>query len=329
MVIASSLPVVGLDVSKATVAVCYQVNEQLKHLEISNTKAGFQQLVKACSGQCRFVMEATGTYNLALAYYLHEQGGQVVVLNPLVIKRFIQMHLGKGKSDRKDAQWLLRYGQQQPAKVWQPDEAALVECRQLEQVNEQLLKQKVMIGNALEALQQQPLVSKTALKRLQQTLKSLTQQVAAVEAELLALLEQRFAAEMTLLCSIPGIGRKTAGMLLLFAGGFTHFDNYRQVIALAGLSPREHTSGTSIRGKVRITKMGGSLIRGKLFMCSFSAKKTNAACAALFNRLVAKGKNKKLALIAVCNKLLKQAFAIVKSGVPYQADFSSKLALTL
>ncbi len=86
-------------------------------------------------------------------------------------------------------------------------------------------------------------------------LKTLIQQVALVEAELLALLEQRFAAQVALLCSIPGIGRKTAGMLLLFAGGFTHLDNYRQLIALAGLSPREHTSGTSIRGKVRITKI--------------------------------------------------------------------------
>ena len=316
MVISSSLPVVGLDVSKATLAVCYQVDEQVKHLEVSNNKAGFQQLVKACGAQCQFVMEATGTYNLALAYYLHEQGGQVAVLNPLVIKRFIQMHLGKGKSDRKDAQWLLRYGQQQPLKVWQPDEAVLVACRQLEQVNEQLLKQKVMISNALEALQHQPVISKLALKRLQQTLKSLTQQVAAVEAELLTLLEQRFAQEMTLLCSIPGIGRKTAGMLLLFVGGFTHFDNYRQVIALAGLSPREHTSGTSIRGKVRITKMGGGLIRGKLFMCSFSAKKADAARKAPDERLVAKNKNGRLALIAVCSKLLKQACTIGKSDIP-------------
>ena len=74
--------------------------------------------------------------------------------------------------------------------------------------------------------------------------------------------------------------------------------------------------------------MGGGLIRGKLFLCRFSAKKMNAACQALFERLVAKGKNKKLALIAVCNKLLKQAFAIVQSGVPYQADFSSNLART-
>jgi transposase len=74
------------------------------------------------------------------------------VLNLLVIKGFIQMHLSKGKSDCKDAQWLLRYGQQQPLKVWQPDEKVLVECRQLEQVMEHLLKQKTMVSNALEAL---------------------------------------------------------------------------------------------------------------------------------------------------------------------------------
>ena len=89
MVTASLLPIVGLDVSKATLAVCYHMNELVKHLEVSNNKAGFQQLVKAYGTHCRFVMEATGTYNLALAYYLHEQGGEVAVLNPLVINRFI------------------------------------------------------------------------------------------------------------------------------------------------------------------------------------------------------------------------------------------------
>jgi transposase len=201
----------------------------------------------------------------------------------------------------------------------------LVECRQLEQVTEQLLKQKTMVANSLEAIQRQPVISPLALQRLQQTWRLLDDQIVALEAELLTLLEQRFAQEMTLLQSIPGIGRKTAGMLLVFAGGFRRLDNYRQLIAKAGLSPREHSSGTSIRGKVRITKMGGGLIRGKLYMCSFAAKKCNAACKALYERLVAKGKNGKVALIAVCNKLLKQAFAIVKSGVPYQANFA-KLA---
>lgn len=322
MVSSPSLPVVGLDVSKASLAVCYQQGQQVCHLEVGNDKAGFAQLLQACGTQSLFVMEATGTYYLALAYYLHEQGSQVAVINPLVIKRFIQMHLSKTKSDRKDAQWLLRYGQQQVVTPWHPDETVLVECRQLEQVTEQLLKQKTMVANSLEALQQQPIINPLAQQRLQQTWQLLDDQLQAVEAELLTLLDQRFAAEMKLLRSIPGIGRKTAGMLLLFAGGFKRLDNYRQLIAKAGLSPREHFSGSSIRGKVRITKMGGGLIRSKLFVCSFSAKKWNMACKALYDRLVAKGKNGKVALIAVCNKLLKQAFAIVKSGIPYQADFA-------
>jgi transposase len=319
---AAPLPVVGLDVSKATLAVCYQRGAHLHHIEVSNDKPGFTQLLQVCGSQCLFVLEATGTYYLALAYHLHEQGGQVGVINPLVIKRFIQMHLGKGKTDRKDAQMHLRYGQQQAVKLWQPEETVLVECRQFEQATEQLLKQKTMVANSLKALQQQPIISPLAQHRLQQTWQLLDDQVRALEAELLTLLERRFAQEMSLLQSIPGIGRKTAGMLLLFAGGFTRLDNYRQLIAKAGLSPREHTSVTSVRGKARITKMGGTVLRGKLFVCSFSAKKSNAACKALYERLVAKGKNGKVALIAVCNKLFKQAFAIVKSGVPYQANFA-------
>ena len=140
---------------------------------------------------------------------------------------------------------------------------------------------------------------------------------------MLSSLEKTYEREIRLLSSIPGIGRKTAAMLLLFYGGFRRVDNYRQLIAKAGLSPREFTSGTSVRGRVKITKMGGGLIRSKLFMCSFSAKKSNAACKALYERLLAKGKNGKLALIAVSNKLLKQAFAIIRSGVPYQADFAN------
>jgi transposase len=292
-------------------------------LETENNPAGFKKLVKQCSTESLYVMEATGIYYLQLAYYLYEQGAQVVVVNPVIIKRYIQMHLGKGKSDKKDAQWIRRYGEQNQVTYWQPEEQVIVECRQLEQVIEQLIKQKTMVINSLEALERQPVVSSLAIKSLKQTLNTLEKQIKQLEGRLLDNLEKTFAKEIKLLTSIPGIGKKTAGMLLLFAGSFQKIDNYRQLIAKAGLSPREYTSGSSIRGKVRITKMGGSLIRSKLYVCSFSAKKSNAACKALYDRLVAKGKNGKLALIAVCNKLLKQAFAIVKSGIPYRPDFSN------
>ena len=321
--------VVGPDVSKATLAVCHQVGAHVQHLEVANTPAGFRQLVRCSGATSLYVLEATGPYYLAVAYHLVAAGAQVAVLNPVVVKRFIQMHLGKGKSDRKDAQWLLRYGQQQATPRWQPEEAVLVECRQLEQVIELLIRQKTMVHNALEALQAQPVVSPAALAPLHQSLLALAEQVQQLEAQLLTTVEERYAAEMPLLCSIPGIGRKTAAYRLPFAGGFTGFQNHRQLIAKAGLCPREFSSGTSVRGKARITKMGGALIRSKLFMCSWSARKANAACRALYDRLVAKGKNGKLALIAVCNKLLKQAFAIVTSGLPYQADFTKKETPTL
>ncbi|MGI4737472.1 MAG: IS110 family transposase [Janthinobacterium lividum] len=149
MVTSSSLPVVGLDVSKATLAVCYLHEQQLKQLEVPNDVTSFQRLIRLCGAQCFFVMEATGPYYLAVAYHLVAAGTQVAVLNPLVVKRFIQMHLGKGKSDRQDAQWLLRYGQQQVTPRWQPEEALLVECRQVEQVIELLIRQKTMVHNAL------------------------------------------------------------------------------------------------------------------------------------------------------------------------------------
>jgi transposase len=314
--------VVGIDVSKNSLAICHLVEEKLQHLTTENNQAGFRQLVKQCGTESLYVMEATGIYYLQLAYYLYEQGAQVVVVNPVIIKHYIQMHLGKGKSDKKDAQWIRRYGEQNQVTSWRPEESAIVECRQLEQVIEQLIKQKTMIINSLEALKLQPVQSQLAAKSLKQTLQTLEKQIKQLEVRLLDNLEMAFAKEIKLLSSIPGIGRKTAGMLLLFAGGFRNMNNYRQLIAKTGLSPREYTSGSSIRGKVRITKMGGGLIRSKLFMCSFSAKKSNAACKALYERLVAKGKNGKLALIAVCNKLLKQAFAIVKSSIPYRPDFA-------
>ena len=114
--------------------------------------------------------------------------------------------------------------------------------------------------------------------------------------------------------------------LIVFTQGFKHTHTYQQLISYAGLSPKEFTSGKSIRGKVRISKIGGKQLRHTLYMCALNAKATNAGCKELYDRLVAKGKNKKLAIIAVCNKLLKQVFGVVQSGILYQDNFCKKTA---
>ena len=92
------------------------------------------------------------------------------------------------------------------------------------------------------------------------------------------------------------------------------------------VTPIIRQSGSSVNGRSRISKMGNAKLRNLLFMCSFNACKCNCACKALYDSIVAKGKSKKLALIAVCNKLLKQAFSIVKNGIPYDHAYRSTLA---
>jgi len=128
---------------------------------------------------------------------------------------------------------------------------------------------------------------------------------------------------LTTIESISGIGRKTAMLLLVVTDGFTRFESSGQLCSFCGLTPSIRQSGTSVKGRSRITKIGNAKLRNLLFMCSFTAYKHNKACKAIYDRIVNQGKSKKLALIAVCNKLLKQAFAIAKSGVEYNPNYRS------
>ena len=130
---------------------------------------------------------------------------------------------------------------------------------------------------------------------------------------------------LTRLESIPGLGRKTSLMLIVLTDGFNRFETASALCSYSGLTPTIRQSGSSIKGRPRISKMGNPKLRNLLFMCSFTACKYNKACKAIYDRIVAKGKRKKLALIAVCNKLLKQAFAVAKSGLIYDQNYRSTL----
>lgn len=95
----------------------------------------------------------------------------------------------------------------------------------------------------------------------------------------------------------------------------------------SGMTPIIRKSGTSVNGRPRISKMGNQKLRNLLFLCSFTACVHNKACNDIYQRITNKGKSKKLALIAVSNKLLKQAFAVAKAGIPYDANYRSALPI--
>jgi transposase len=182
-----------------------------------------------------------------------------------------------------------------------------------------------MIKNKLhgEAVLREP--SKAVLRSLKRSLKQLDKEIKTLEDKLLVLVKETHQDLFTRIKTIPGIGRKTAIMLIVLTGGFERFSSASELCSYAGLTPVIRQSGSSIKGQPRISKMGNQKLRNLLFMCSFNACKYNKACREIYERIVAKGKSKKLALIAVCNKLLKQAFAIAKSGLVYDDTYRSTL----
>ena len=131
--------------------------------------------------------------------------------------------------------------------------------------------------------------------------------------------------QLTLLTSVTGIGQKKALFLILVTNGFSKFETISHLCSYVGITPTTRDSGSSVRGRARISKVGNKKLSNLLFLCSFNACKHNKACRELYERIVNKGKSKKLALIAVANKLLKHFFAIAKSGRPYDEMYVSVL----
>jgi transposase len=155
-------------------------------------------------------------------------------------------------------------------------------------------------------------------------LSRIKQELQALEAELERLTIAADKDSYEHVCGVPCIGKKTAIVLIAVTQGMRGFDNARQVSSYFGLCPRVCCSGRSICGKCHICKMGMSQVSKLLYMCALSAKRTNKAYIDLYERLLQAGKSKKLALIAVANKLLKRVYAIIKNNVPYDNNFFAK-----
>lgn len=314
----------GTDVSHTSLDICYQNNlGQLFHLKVGNNNSGFAKILEHTGTGYHFVMEATGVYYIRLAFYLHERGCCLSVVNAMSIKRYIQMHLERNKTDKKDAQWICRYAIDQNPAYWQMPDSAYFESKQLYNTIREYTEQIKRFNNQLHSLRLLPVPSKDTIKSLEKVIISLEKEIKQLEQKLQLLLQQWQPDQLKSVSSIKGIGKRAAAMLIVFTQGFRHTQNHRQLISFAGLAPTRYSSGSSIQGKPRIYKRGGKNLQDVQYMCSMNAMKTNPACKALYDRLRTNGKNGKQALIAVCNKLLKQVFAVVKNNTLYQPNYCS------
>ncbi len=312
----------GIDISAAIFDV---TDSDGVYHQFKNNSSGFKKFLKLLDFNSHCVMEATGYYHYKLAYYLVENMIKTSVENPLSVKRFIQMKLSKIKTDKSDSKLICEYAQQIDLKLWQAHSKHQMECLQITRLLSVYTKQSTMLKNKLHGETVLGNPSLLVVRSLKRSLKQVKKELKTLEYNLLKLVKEEYQTLLTHLETIPGIGRKTALMLIVLTDGFERFRSASELCSYSGLTPIIRQSGSSVKGRPRISKIGNQKLRNLLFMCSFNACKYNKACKALYDRIVAKGKSKKIALIAVCNKLLKQAFAVAKSGLIYDENYRSVL----
>ena len=315
-----SIKYFGIDISKDVFDV---VNSEGNYCQYENNFKGFRKFLKELDINSHCVMESTGYYHQQLAYYLLEKEIKVSVENPISVKRFIQMKLSKIKTDKSDAKMICAYAQHVELKLWEGQSKHQIICLQITRLVSTYFKQTTALKNKLHGEEALGNPCKLVIVSLKRSLRNVEKEIKMLETKLLGLVKLEHQDLLTRIETIPGLGKKTSIMLLVLTDGFERFSSSGELCSYAGLTPTIRQSGSSVRGKARISKMGNQKLRNLLFMCSFTACKHNKACKAIYDRIVAKGKSKKLALIAVCNKLLKQAFAIAKSGLVYDNEYRS------
>jgi transposase len=305
----------GIDISAATFTA--SIGGEVR--EFKNNNTGYVQFDKWAGIEAIHVMEASGPYFLGLAMHLHGKGRTVSVVNPLVIRHYGRMKFMRAKTDRKDAKLIESFGREQTPDEWTPPSKEVDELNQILSAIGVIEKGKRQILNNLGANMVNPRSAATVREELQGAGDYMEQRIKRLWSMATALIKQHFRQEDQLLQSIPGIGPKTSAALLATLMRTGEFESAKQLQAFFGLAPKAFDSGSSVRGRRRIDKLGNAEVRRLLYMAAISAKRYNPSCRQLHDRLLVAGKKKKVIYCAVAAKLARQVFAVLKHKEPFRA----------
>ena len=319
-----SIPALGIDVAKHTFQAALLINGKLKQKSCANSKDGFQQLLewlaRHAGSSVHACMEATGRYHEALAEALVEAGHVVSVLNPLVIQRYAQCRLSRTKTDPTDAALLAEFCHKESPAPWSPPAPEFRDLQELVRHAHALGEARQVAKNQLGA----GLRCEHVAASLTKLIRTLDTQIDEVWHRIKSLVATRpqLKWQSELLVSIPGIGEKTAAIILAEVQDISRFNDVRQLVAFAGLCPKERQSGSSVRGKPQLSKVGNARLRKALYMPALVAKRWNPLLKAAAERLAARGKTKMAIQGALMRKLLHLVFGILKNRKPFEAEFA-------
>lgn len=314
----------GIDVAKETFEVALLRDDCYELGSFPNTPSGFSRLTKWLKKQradgVRACLEATGAYGDVLAQYLHDAGHVVSVVNPARIKAYSRSQLKRNKNDREDSKLIAHFCATQNPPPWTPPLPEHKTLQSLTRHLHSLKEERVRVQNKLTSSTEHAAAVQRSLEALRQFL---DQEIAALEQEITAHIKHHahLLAQVLLLQSIPGIGFTTAAALLGEVPDLSRFHSADQLAAYAGLTPRHHQSGATVRGQPRLSKMGSRRLRSLFYMPAMSAIRFNPIIKALAERLRARGKHAMTILVAAMRKLMALAYGVLKHGKPFDPNY--------
>jgi len=298
----------------------------------ANTAKGFElmvQWVKKLTDETvpvRYVMEATGVYHEPLAYFLANRGLDVSIVMPNKISNYMRTLDIKTVTDKTSAEAIARFGLERSLDNWQKPLPVYKKIRQLPRERDQLIQERTIVKNQLHAEQSEAEPNENSLERINQRIDFLDSQEKEINAEIKATVktDERTDTLVTLFSSLPGVGVLTAATVLGETNGFNLIRNKKQLASYAGLDVKEKESGTSVKGKPRISKKGNRFLRKTMHLPALAAIRIDNRFKALYIRLVAIHGIKMKAVVAVQRKLLEMMYTIYKTNTKYDREYLQK-----
>ena len=333
---------VGIDVAQKELVVCLGRMHEDWSTELYaykcfvNTPKGFLSLVQWVSKlvdptiPIRFVMEATGVYHESLACYLADHGYSLSIVLPNKISNYARTLSVKTVTDKTASEAIALFGLERKLTDWKRPKPIFKRLRQLTRERDQLVQERTMIKNQLHAEKAESEPNASTLARIKQRILLLNKQERIIKQEIETIVnkEKAVSQELTLLCTIPGIGPLTAATILAETNGFELVGNKRQLASYAGFDVKEKQSGTSVKGKTRISKKGNRYLRKAMHFPALSAIRHDERFRSIFARLVSKHGIKMKAAVAVQRKLLEMTYTIFKTQTAYNKNYLQERVTT-
>lgn len=329
---------VGIDVSKSTLDIAVRnQNQLLFHLQVANSKAGIRDFYQHCKTEkitlkkALFCLEHTGIYAHIILEQVFLKGYAIWLEQSLQIKKSLGMQ--RGKNDRLDAMRIAEYAYRFEDKVrlYQPKRTVVQQLTRLMQVRRSLLSSKKALSVSLKEKRgfEDSNMHKMAQKLMQPAIKKIIEQLQQVEKQIQVVIadDQRLSELFTIVSSVDGVGKVSTWHFIANTNEFKSIQDGRKYACYSGVVPFEHQSGSSIRGRRRVSPMANKSMKAILHMAVLTiiaAKKGELY--EYYERKVKTGKHKMAIINALKNKIIQRVFACVKQGRVYEKDYQIKFA---